>query len=148
MPDDLLRPMLCFYCKGHLSLVLASICVAYLLFQRYVCIQLATIMELCVIEFCTNNTWIWNFLDLSAMLICSWTKKDVPATLIKTEYIMYMVNVSIGFNSDRRGTYELFLTNVVPKQISAGLEILRKFFLVWRTSHFEEHLFDNFFILL
>ena len=37
--------------------------------------------------------------------------------------------------------HELFLTKVVSQQISAGLEILRKFFLAWRFLQFEEHLF-------
>ena len=36
---------------------------------------------------------------------------------------------------------ELFLKKGVPHQISAGLEILRKFFLAWRFLQFEEHLF-------
>ena len=36
---------------------------------------------------------------------------------------------------------ELFLTKAVPQQISAGLEILRKFFLAWKFLQFEEHLF-------
>ena len=32
----------------------------------------------------------------------------------------------------------------VPHKISAGLEILRKFFLAWKFLQFEEHLFDIF----